>query len=115
MRLQPSHCLGDRGLDAYFSPPYAVQSLIAIEGGRIPRRLWEPAAQSLAPAQRQGERRATIEPAVDKISRESAAERRRDGSQSGEGCGGHGLIVNSARSPQSKRGPLENAKADCGQ
>ena len=44
MRLQPSHCLGDRGLDAYFSPPCAVQSLIAIEGGRIPRRLWEPAA-----------------------------------------------------------------------
>jgi len=30
------------------------------------------------------------EPAVDKISRESAAERRRDGSQSGEGCGGLG-------------------------
>jgi len=44
MRLQSSHCLGDRGLDAYFSPPCAVQSLIAIEGGRIPRRLWEPAA-----------------------------------------------------------------------
>ena len=44
MRLQSSHCLDDRGLDAYLSPPCAVQSLIAIEGDRIPRRLWEPAA-----------------------------------------------------------------------
>lgn len=44
MRLQSSHCLADRGLDAYFSPPCVVQSLIAIEGEKIPRRLWEPAA-----------------------------------------------------------------------
>jgi hypothetical protein len=44
MRLQSSHTQADRGLDAYFSPPCAVQSLIAIEGEKIPRRLWEPAA-----------------------------------------------------------------------
>lgn len=44
VRLQSSHCHTDRGLDAYFSSPCALHSLIAIEGDRIPQRLWEPAA-----------------------------------------------------------------------
>jgi hypothetical protein len=44
LRLQSSHCQADRGLDAYFSPPCAVEALIAIEGERIPQRLWEVAA-----------------------------------------------------------------------
>ena len=35
MRLQSSHTQADRGLDAYFSPSCAVQSLIAIEGRRF--------------------------------------------------------------------------------
>ena len=91
MRLQSSHTRADRGLHAYLSPPCAVQSLIAIEGEKIPRRLWEPAAgdgtdgpasaRSRLPRrsvgyrrlrlhrlhsrwhqrQRQGERRATVE------------------------------------------------------
>jgi hypothetical protein len=46
MRLQSRHTSGDRflDLDSYMSPPCAVQSLIAIEGDRIPPRLWEPCA-----------------------------------------------------------------------
>ena len=44
MRIQSSHCHANRGLDAYFSPPEAAASLLAIEHGRLPRRLWEPAA-----------------------------------------------------------------------
>ena len=43
MLIQSSHCAEDRGLDAYFTPPAAVWSLLAVEGERIPRRLWEPA------------------------------------------------------------------------
>ena len=34
----------DRGLDAYFSPPEAVASLLHIEGQYIPKCIWEPAA-----------------------------------------------------------------------
>jgi hypothetical protein len=44
MRIQSSHTQEDRGLDAYFSPPEAVWSLLAIEAAHLPRRLWEPAA-----------------------------------------------------------------------
>lgn len=44
MRLQSSHTSGDRGLDAYFSPPEATAALLAIEGDRLPHDLWEPAA-----------------------------------------------------------------------
>jgi hypothetical protein len=51
MRIQSSHCRADRGLDAYFSPPEATASLLAIEHGRLPQRLWEPAAGDGAIAQ----------------------------------------------------------------
>lgn len=44
MRLQSSHRHADRGLDAYFSPPEAVASLIALERDFLPEHLWEPAA-----------------------------------------------------------------------
>lgn len=44
MRLQSSHHHADRGLDAYFSPVEAVVSLLHIEAGHLPSRLWEPAA-----------------------------------------------------------------------
>lgn len=44
MRLQSSHHHADRGLDAYFSPPEAVASLLHIERGYIPPYIWEPAA-----------------------------------------------------------------------
>ena len=44
MRLQSSHSHADRGLDAYFSPPEAVTSLLHIEADGLPRRIWEPAA-----------------------------------------------------------------------
>ena len=44
MRLQSSHHHADRGLDAYFSPPEAVISLIQIEARYLPKRIWEPAA-----------------------------------------------------------------------
>lgn len=44
MRIQSSHDFEARGVDAYFSPPEAVWSLIAIEAGRLPRHIWEPAA-----------------------------------------------------------------------
>lgn len=44
MRIQSSHRHVDRGLDAYFSPPEAVQSLLCIEWEHLPEFLWEPAA-----------------------------------------------------------------------
>ncbi len=44
MRIQSSHDHEARGLDAYFSPPEAVWSLLAIEAGHLPQRIWEPAA-----------------------------------------------------------------------
>ena len=44
MRIQSSHHHAARGLDAYFSPPEATAALLAIEHGRLPRRLSEPAA-----------------------------------------------------------------------
>ncbi len=43
MLQQSSHSSADRGLDAYFTPREAVDSLIGIEYGRLPRHLWEPA------------------------------------------------------------------------
>src|ERR1700730_18525127 len=44
MRIQSSHHHAERGLDAYFSPLEATAALLAIEHGKLPRRLWEPAA-----------------------------------------------------------------------
>lgn len=44
MRIQSSHHYADRGLDAYFSPPEAVTSLIYIEHRHLPNCIWEPAA-----------------------------------------------------------------------
>lgn len=44
MRIQSSHGLADRGLDAYFSPPEAVKSLLRIEAPHLPEAIWEPAA-----------------------------------------------------------------------
>lgn len=44
MRIQSSHHHLDRGLDAYFSPPEAVTSLLRIEGAFLPESIWEPAA-----------------------------------------------------------------------
>lgn len=44
MRIQSSHHHADRGLDAYFSPPEAVISLLRIEADYLPTHVWEPAA-----------------------------------------------------------------------
>ena len=44
MRIQSSHDFSARGLDAYWTCPEAIRSLIVLESGRIPRRIWEPAA-----------------------------------------------------------------------
>jgi hypothetical protein len=44
MRIQSSHHHAERGLDAYLSPPEATAALLAIEHGRLPQHLWEPAA-----------------------------------------------------------------------
>ena len=44
MRIQGSHHHVDRGLDAYFSPPEAVFSLLNIESSYLPKFIWEPAA-----------------------------------------------------------------------
>jgi hypothetical protein len=44
MRIQSSHSRAARGLDAYFTPPEATAALLVLERGKIPRRLWEPAA-----------------------------------------------------------------------
>lgn len=41
MRIQSTHTSSDRGLDAYFTPPEATLSLLAIEP--VPSRIWEPA------------------------------------------------------------------------
>jgi hypothetical protein len=44
LRIQSSHDYDARGVDAYFSPPEAVWSLLAIEQAHLPRSIWEPAA-----------------------------------------------------------------------
>lgn len=44
MRIQSSADHDTRGLDAYFTPPEAVQALLLLEGHRLPSRIWEPAA-----------------------------------------------------------------------
>jgi len=44
MRIQSSNHHEERGLDAYFSPPEAVWSLLRIEADHLPRQIWEPAA-----------------------------------------------------------------------
>ena len=44
MRIQSSDRHENRGLDAYFSPPEAVLSLLQLEKEFLPRSIWEPAA-----------------------------------------------------------------------
>lgn len=44
MRIQSTADFSKRGLDAYFTCCEAIQSLILLEGDRLPRRIWEPAA-----------------------------------------------------------------------
>jgi hypothetical protein len=44
VRIQSSHHHADRGLDAYFSPPEAVASLLHIEKDYLAKCIWEPAA-----------------------------------------------------------------------
>jgi hypothetical protein len=46
MRIQNRNAYDDGldDLDPYFTCPEAVASLIALEGNRLPQRLWEPAA-----------------------------------------------------------------------
>jgi hypothetical protein len=44
MRIQSTHDSAARGLDAYFTCPEAIEALILLEGDRIPKRIWEPAA-----------------------------------------------------------------------
>lgn len=44
MRIQSTHDFGARGLDAYFTCPEAIETLILLEGDRLPLRIWEPAA-----------------------------------------------------------------------
>lgn len=44
MRLQSTHSNELRELDAYFSPPEAVWSLLEIEKSHLPDNIWEPAA-----------------------------------------------------------------------
>jgi hypothetical protein len=43
MRVQSTHDFSERGLDAYFTCPEAIEALILLEGDRIPQRIWEPA------------------------------------------------------------------------
>ncbi|MDE3023405.1 MAG: hypothetical protein KGI54_16405 [Pseudomonadota bacterium] len=43
MRLNSSHSYVDRGNDFYPTPIEAIQSLIEIEGARMPHTIWEPA------------------------------------------------------------------------
>src|SRR6185436_16987269 len=57
MRIQSSHHHADRGVDAYFTPPEAVLSLLHIEAQHLPEVIWEPAAGNGAivlPLQRAG-------------------------------------------------------------
>jgi len=44
LRLQSKHSSEDRGLDAYFTPPVAVHSLLCLERQYLPQSIWEPAA-----------------------------------------------------------------------
>ena len=44
LRINSTHDFGVRGLDPYFTCPEAIRSLIVLEGPRLPRRIWEPAA-----------------------------------------------------------------------
>jgi hypothetical protein len=44
MRIQSTHTSDERGLDAYFTCPEAIETLILLEADRIPQRIWEPAA-----------------------------------------------------------------------
>jgi hypothetical protein len=43
MRIQSSHASANRGLDAYWTCAEAIESLLVLEGDRMPRRLWDPA------------------------------------------------------------------------
>jgi hypothetical protein len=44
LRINSTHDFDERGLDAYFTCPEAIRSLIILEGARLPRRIWERAA-----------------------------------------------------------------------
>lgn len=44
MRMQSTHSMETRGLDAYFSPFEAVWPLIDLEAEFIPKSIWEPCA-----------------------------------------------------------------------
>jgi len=47
MRIQSRHSRAARGLEAYWTPPEAIASLLGIEAAHLPSRLcliWEPAA-----------------------------------------------------------------------
>jgi hypothetical protein len=44
MRIQSRHKTEEHELDAYFTCPEAIEALIRVEGDRMPRRIWEPAA-----------------------------------------------------------------------
>jgi hypothetical protein len=47
MRIQSRHSRAARGLEAYWTPPEAIASLLGIEAAHLPPRLcliWEPAA-----------------------------------------------------------------------
>jgi hypothetical protein len=44
VRLQSSHTLADRALDAYFSPLEAAIGLLEVEDSHLPNCIWEPAA-----------------------------------------------------------------------
>ena len=43
MRIQSSHASANRGRDAYWTCAEAIESLLALEGDRMPRRIWDPA------------------------------------------------------------------------
>jgi hypothetical protein len=42
LRIQSRHSTAEHPLDAYMSPPCAVEALIAVEAGHIPPLVWEP-------------------------------------------------------------------------
>jgi hypothetical protein len=44
MRIQSTHDSNERGLDAYFTCREAIETLILVEGDRLPKTIWEPAA-----------------------------------------------------------------------
>jgi hypothetical protein len=43
VRIQSSHGFDQRGLDAYFTCPEAIEVLLVLEGDRLPQTIWPPA------------------------------------------------------------------------